>query len=82
MLVSNQVILQIESDQASSRKSIWYTKQFNKRSFNYFPAMSGPLVHLFGVTQLYVYGGIGLVIIGVIEFHCRNIYGLNINTNL
>jgi hypothetical protein len=28
--------------------------------------MSGPLVHLFGVTQLYVYGGIGLIIIGVI----------------
>ena len=82
MLVSNQVILQIESDQDQVGRVFGIQSSLTNVVLIISPAMSGPLVHLFGVTQLYVYGGIGLVIIGVIEFHCRNIYGLNINTNL
>ncbi|MDP1455989.1 MFS transporter [Bacillus wiedmannii] len=66
MLVSNQVILQIESDQDQVGRVFGIQSSLTNAVLIISPAMSGPLVHLFGVTQLYVYGGIGLVIIGVI----------------
>lgn len=64
--LSNQVILQIESDQDQVGRVFGIQSSLTNAVLIISPAMSGPLVHLFGVTQLYVYGGIGLVIIGVI----------------
>ena len=62
MLVSNQVILQIESDQDQVGRVFGIQSSLTNAVLIISPAMSGPLVHLFGVTQLYVYGGVGLVI--------------------
>ena len=63
MLVSNQVILQIESDQDQVGRVFGIQSSLTNAVLIISPAMSGPLVHLFGVTQLYVYGGLGLLLL-------------------
>jgi len=66
MLVSNQVILQIESHQEQVGRVFGIQSSLTNAVLIISPAMSGPLVHFFGVTQLYFYVGIGLIVIGVV----------------
>ena len=66
LLVSNQVILQIESHQEQVGRVFGIQSSLTNAVLIVSPAMSGPLVHFFGVTQLYFYVGIGLIIIGLI----------------
>lgn len=66
MFVSNQVILQIESHQEQVGRVFGIQSSLANAALIISPAMSGPLVHFFGVIELYFYVGIGLIIIAVI----------------
>lgn len=66
MLVSNQVILQKEVNQEQIGRVFGIKSSLTNAILIISPSMSGPLVHLVGVTRLYFYVGTGLLMVGFI----------------
>ncbi|MDQ0418591.1 MFS family permease [Croceifilum oryzae] len=68
MIIANQVILQNQTHEEQVGRVFGIQSSLTNAIFIISPAMSGPLVHLFGVTKLYVYVGMGLIVVGGMGF--------------